>query len=157
MNNNIDKILNDIMTLDFDINPSVVFLKNNDHYVVYNKYDICRHSFGYTVNVIHTFTELKFVNLVNAITWCGYDYRNKIYDCNRIIDLDKSLADTLFEIKLREKMMKKTIDIESYGIYEAKLSESVLKKNHILKMLRRYIDDGIEWQTKKFNTQSLKK
>jgi hypothetical protein len=54
-------------------------------------------------------------------------------------------------------MMKKTVDIESYGIYEAKLSESVLKKNHILKMLRRYIDDGIEWQTKKFNTQSLKK
>ena len=92
-NTNEEKIY-DFFNKDFIKNISdIAILKHDDNcYELFDKYLIQgSKNEGYTVTVKHSFTEVSFYTLKNAVTWCIFQKRNKIREANRIEHLDKSL------------------------------------------------------------------
>lgn len=131
----------------------IMFFAIDNGFEVFNKYYIEVKDDQYNVRLINGFNVYTFCKIQNAVTWCTYDYRNKILDCNKILELDNKLNSINFTIILREKLLNKTSAINNRELYAIKLNEDRLQKAKILKLLNGYINSAVDWQVKKFNSK----
>lgn len=120
-------------------------------YLLFNKYSIKKDKFYYNVEVSNVAGIKSFNILKNAVSWCTYDKQNKIYESNRIFDLDTRLASIDAEIQVHQNLAKKAKKLEEKLIYLAKLGEEKMEKKQITEELAGYVTSSKIWQEKRFN------
>jgi hypothetical protein len=120
-------------------------------HLLFNKYSIKKDKFYYNVEVSNVAGIKSFNILKNAVSWCTYDKQNKIYESNRIFDLDTKLASIDAEIQVHQNLAKKAKKLEEKLIYLAKLGEEKMEKKQITEELAGYVTSSKIWQEKRFN------
>ena len=105
---------------------------------------------GYKVEINHNLDPKNFFMLRNAVTWCIFDKRNKIRECQRIEHLDKALDSIRVMIDWHKNLAGKSKDTEYKLVYLAKLSYDEGKRRILQKELANYILDAKIWQNSRF-------
>lgn len=152
---NIINKLDNFFNNEYKIASKISIIQNNDgSYVLFDKYLIQQADNIYKVFKLSTHTELDFNILQNSVTWCIFDYRNRIIDCNKIITLDRNLSGLDASIQLHKSLIEKTKDQDNKLLYYAKISNDIWKKKNCLKQLKTLAKDAINWQTNRFNCKT---
>lgn len=148
---NIDNIANE---LTLQLRDVMMFRNNDGTYELYNKYSIQKIHNGYRVSLLHGFNHQTFATLRNALSWCIYDYRNKIVDCNRIADLDRRFVSSTINHDIHTRLLKRAKTIEDISLYTAKIAEDDLIRKDVMRKLEAYIQEAHRWQQKKFESKA---
>lgn len=156
MNHKNEKKIYDFFNKDFINHTSnIAIFKNQDgSYELFNRYEITgSKNDGYVITIKHSFTSIFFYSLKNAVTWCIFEKRNKIYESNRIVHLDHSLNNIKNMRLWHKKLLKNTKNIDRKMVYLAKLSFDCNKYNNLLKELNEFTTTSKFWQTQVYNAQ----
>jgi hypothetical protein len=115
-----------------------IIFKNNDYYVLFNRYAIKPGTLG--SEVIRRRDEFKHVfdRTKHAMTWVILDSYGKTYEANRVKFIDSALAGIEFEL-LQLSKLKKNKSIEMFMIYENKIDDITDKKKRFLSEIDKYI------------------
>ena len=120
-------------------------------YFLFNQYAIRKNNDCYVVEKDSISGTKSFNVLKNAVSWCTYEKQNRIYESNRILDLDNRLASVDSEIQVHQKLVKKAKNLEEKLIYLAKLGEEKMERKQITDELAGYVNSSKIWQDKRFN------
>lgn len=133
----------------------IMMLKiSEDNYELFDRYSVKRINGTWTATKRNVDSVNQFYNLRNAVTWCIYDYRNKIIDAKQIRELDRKLSSSVSEAQLHQRLLKTVKTHESADLYSAKLNEETLMQLHVSKRIQQYIEDAQRWQKKKFESKA---
>lgn len=147
--------LDDFFIKEYQEISKVSIIKNKDgSYDFFDKYLICKTNNGYQVTKKTTYVKVSFSFLKNAVSWCIFDFRNKLAECTKIENLDRSLASIETSIVWHNKLIKATKDKENIILYYAKMSDELAKKTNYQKELSILINDCKIWQTKRFEQKT---
>lgn len=128
-----------------------IYQEADGTYNLFNQYIITKKNNNYIVTMSTSFTTNTFSILKNAVTWCTLDKRDRVFDANRMIQLDRKLASTDAAIEIHSNLLKKAKDPDTKLIYLAKLSEEKAEKRTILEEIDGFIMESRRWQTKRFD------
>jgi hypothetical protein len=148
--NKLDKIIrgSDLDTLQ-DI---VVFQNEEGVYEAFGTYRIARGPTGaYRVTIPTTFVEKTAYSLKNAMAWCIFDKQNKIYEADRILELDHNLGGLEVDLAIHQKMFQAAKNDDTRLIYVAKLTQDRERKKQMSDELTKYIDESKRWQDRRFS------
>lgn len=137
--------------LNSDLKDICIVEYANGAFELFNEYLIKRDDNGvYQVNLLLLFEKHIFSSLKNAVTWCIFHKYKRYYNTKRIEELDLKLSSINISMTQQKKILSKIKDLDHRLIYIAKLHESRIKRNSMLKELTSYINISKKWQTKKF-------
>jgi len=127
----------------------MIFKLSENTYEVYFKYIVEKQSRNnYVVTKKDSSLNKNFYTLKNALAWCYYDKTQKFYQANRVDQLDRILQSTIFETKLQEKSLKKSLDSELAMIKMTKLIENKLKHESVIRELSTYTLESMNYNLK---------
>lgn len=130
---------------------NISFLKNGKNsYELFKRFVITKQNSCYRVEKKYTFSTQDFSTLQNAVTYCILEYRNKVYDSQKLIELDRFLTNLNSSISLHEHLIKKNNKPENILIYYSKLTDEKVKKHSLLKEISKLINETKIWQNKQF-------
>lgn len=130
----------------------VIYQENDGSYKLFNAYTISKNpqkEYVVTGNTANTNT--KFYVLKNAVSWCIFDKRNKMYEARRITELDNKLVSVDVDINIHQNLFKKSKVTDDKLMYLAKLNEDRIKKKNIIRELEGYVTESNSWQKRRFN------
>lgn len=133
----------------------VIFRNNDGSYSLFNRYDIKRVGEQYEVSNNQTWTTHKFSTLRNATIWCVADKRNKIYEANRIRDLDRKIGSLDADISVYSNLIKRNKKIDDKLLFLTKMDEAQSRKNDLTAELNGYAISSKIWQTKQFQKPNI--
>lgn len=148
----IEKKFNQIInnkTID-DLRDVMIFQETSNEFELFDKYKIIKNNKEVVVTIKNTDTKETFMNIKNAVTWCILDKRCKLMDSKRVLQLDKLLGSTEYNIKLHKQLFLRAPKNEDKFIYLAKLNEDKVKRMRIKEELYSYLTETMAWQRKKF-------
>lgn len=128
----------------------VIYQENDGSYKLFNAYSISKNSDKEYI-VTGNSTGAKFYVLKNAVSWCIFDKRNKMYEARRIAELDNKLVSIEVDINIHQNLFKKSKMTDDKLMYLAKLNEDRIKKKNIIRELENYVSDSNLWQKRRFN------
>lgn len=132
----------------------IAIIQNPDgSYEFFNRFTVYPDVNGYKVQLKNSSEYKLFSSLKNALTWCIFENRTKYSQARRIEYLDSMIAGTDVNIQVHRNLLKKTNDVEYKLIYAAKLSEEQTKKRQMVAEMASFINESINWQTRKFATK----
>lgn len=137
------------------IEKKLIYKKADGSYNLFNKYSITQQDSVFVLNKTKTFTIHIFAELRNAVAWSTFDLQNNILAAQRIKQLDDLLFATQDNIKVHERLAKRTKTLETKLIYLTKFQEDKIKESLILEELSSFVDRAKTWQYKQF-TNSIK-
>lgn len=123
-------------------------------YDLYNCYSIERKSSSWLVSVRSNLLPHHFYNLKNAVTWCMYDYRNRLVDARQILELDRQLTAAAGGVQLHQRLIKRSKTLQQSELYSAKLREELTIQEHALQRIQHYINNATVWQKQKFKSKA---
>lgn len=154
-NHNIEKFL--AKELYSNLKEVFIIQDENGSYHLFNRYTIEPQSNGLFKVIPYTYTqELLFSSLKNAFTWCIFNKLNRFIESKRIEKIDHMLAALDIVMQQQKKLLAKSKDSDVKSIYRAKLHESKVRKNIMLKEIKTYINISRHWQYKKFSEKQPK-
>ena len=130
----------------------VIYQENDGSYKLFNAYTISKNpqkEYVVTGNTANANT--KFYVLKNAVSWCIFDKRNKMYEARRITELDNKLVSIDVDINIHQNLFKKSKVTDDKLMYLAKLNEDRIKKKNIIRELEVYVTESNSWQKQRFN------
>jgi hypothetical protein len=130
----------------------VIYQENDGSYKLFNAYTISKNpqkEYVVTGNTANDNT--KFYVLKNAVSWCIFDKRNKMYEARRITELDNKLVSIDVDINIHQNLFKKSKVTDDKLMYLAKLNEDRIKKKNIIRELEGYVTESNSWQKQRFN------
>ncbi len=138
-----------------NLNDVLILKESLNEYNLFNKYVIEKVdnkiiTYNKNTDVKHDFTSVK-----NAMAWCILDKRNKFYEANRLLALDRTLKSLEVDIKLHKNLFLKSKEKENKFIYLAKLNEDKVKVSVIKKEIYGFLQEVDRWQRKKFEQNSV--
>ena len=129
----------------------IAIIQTGDNsYELFDKYTITKDKSEFIVVKSTAQVTKKFFSLKHAVTWCIFDFRNKINETFRIEELDRSLSSILYSIDLHRHLINKTKDTDNKLLYFAKLTDEELKKKSILKEISFFINTSKKYQLEQF-------
>jgi len=128
----------------------VIYQEDDGSYKLFNAYSIARNAQKEYI-VTGNSTGAKFYVLKNAVSWCIFDKRNKMYEARRIAELDNKLVSIEVDINIHQNLFKKSKITDDKLMYLAKLNEDRIKKKNIVRELENYVSDSNLWQKRRFN------
>lgn len=93
----------------------------------------------------------NFFSIKNAVAWCVYHDIGKLYDADRILELDRKLCGITIDIYIDKKLFNKSKILDDKLLYLTKLNENKLKKEHYTKQLDFLVRESKILQIKRFN------
>lgn len=129
----------------------VIYEDDDGTYKLFGTYFIKKGKQEYIVGSNSWDKTFVFGNIKNAVSWCTFHKRNKIYEANRIIELDRKLGTAELEIKILKRKFAKADTLEEKLIYLAKLNENKLKKVAFNEELYSFVIESKNWQERRFN------
>ena len=134
---------------------SVIQNENGD-YELFGKYTVSKESNGYAITRLNDDDPLVFGSLQNAVTWATLDNQVRVYDSNRVYELDHKLSSLEVEAEIHFKRYKNSKDGDTKLLYLSKLQEDRIKKKQVSHELQSYVRTTREWQMKKFRKETAK-
>lgn len=140
-----------IKELSSDLKEVFIIKDQNGSYELFNRYRIEPQENGLFKVIPYILTEeVIFSSLKNAFVWCVFNKNKKFTENKRIHKLDHLLNSIEISMTQQRKLLAKTKDPDLKSIYMAKLHESKIKKNIMIKELTTYINMSKHWQYSKF-------
>lgn len=132
-----------------------IFKNPDGSYELYNKYHIVQDTDKkFKVDYPGNIKVKTFYNLKNAVSWCIFDQKNKIYESNRLEQLDQKIDSLTASIKLHNNLINKTSDIDTKIIYFSKISQDEYQRNGMLQELNSLNNLVFYWQSQQFKSQN---
>ena len=138
------------------LEKEIIYQDSDGVYHLYGEYTIKKNDMGYLMKKNKTHTTYTFAELKNAVTWITLDKTNSVTDANRVLYLDSILYGTIENLKVRQKLSKTIKNLETKTIVIAKMNEDMLKKQHLLDELEKFVEKANAWQHKQFALNSAK-
>jgi hypothetical protein len=133
-----------------NISKISIFQYENGKYELFDKYIIEKVINGFKVINKLNWIEKTFGNLKNAVAWCIFDEKNRVFETKRIEYLDIIIDGLESDITMHKKLLSSTKDVDQQIIYSAKLSQSQTKKTIYYREINKFINESKLLQTKKF-------
>jgi len=131
-----------------------VIVQEKDSYRLFESYRISNTKKGFSVQKINVHGETVFSYLKYAVTWAILDKKNSISEASRVKELDQKLASLDINIKLYEKLEKKSKNQDTKLLYLCKRTEAVNKKKIVSQELDVFVARTKAWQLQKFSNSS---
>lgn len=138
------------------LEKEIIYQDSDGTYHLYGEYSIKKSDLGYEMTKDNYHTQYIFTELKNAVTWITLDKTNSVTDANRVLYLDRILSGTKENLKVRQKLSKSIKNLETKTIVIAKMNEDMLKKQHLLDELEKFVEKANAWQHKQFALNSAK-
>jgi hypothetical protein len=144
-------VLHDIIAdTAFDQLESKIIYKEGSQYKLFGQYTIDKVDTAYHVSKINVAGEKVFSDLRYAVAWSTLDKLNRVWDANRICQLDKQLADTTVQYKQHSKLLQKAKDIDTYVLFKTKIGEDLVKQELASREINEYVRFAKNWQNNVF-------
>lgn len=138
----------------FNNMADIAMIQNEDgSYEFFNRFTVQPAKNGYTIALKNSSEVRLFSSLKNALTWCIFENRTKYSQARRIEYLDSMIAGIDTSILVHKNLLKKAKDDEYRLIYAAKLSEEQTKRRQLVAEMSSFINESMNWQTRKFATK----
>lgn len=138
------------------LQENTVLQNENGDYELFGQYTVSKEGTGYAITRLNDDTPLIFGSLQNAVTWATLDKQVKVYDSNRVYDLDHKLSSLEIEAEIHFKRYKNSKDGDTKLLYLTKLQEDRIKKKQVAHELQSYVNTIRAWQMKKFRKETTK-
>lgn len=138
------------------LTDTVIFQNPDKSVELFGKYKIILVNSMYVATKMHTFTEIAFYSLKNAVTWATLDRRNRVIDAKKVIELDLLLLGTSENLRIHRHLAKNAKTLESTALFATKVTEDEFKKKLILEELEEFINNSRDWQIKRFEQNTVK-
>lgn len=143
--------LNNFVNREYDKAVKVSIFRNDDgSYELFDVFVINKTEDRFIVEKKTSYISKTFYSLKNAVTWCIFEYKNKLNESNRVESLDRVLNSVLAEIDLHKYLVEKTSDVNKKLIYLSKLSDNRARKRGVLKELNYLINNSRHLQLQQF-------
>jgi len=152
-NQSYDKVMNFLNKEFTQTNYNIFIFKNGDGtYELFNRYTISSNKDGTcTVTIKYVLDTKIFSSTKNAVIWCIYEKRNKIYKYQRIEELDRKITSYAATVALYNTLIKSSSDLEKKITYTTKLNEAKLKLELLREELTSYETEAMQWQNSQFS------
>lgn len=129
----------------------IIYQEQDGTYKLFKQYSIEKTNTEFKVTCNTVTKNSTFYTLQNAVAWCIYDKQSKIYQANRIVELDHKLGSIEVELAIHTKQFIKSKTTEEKLIFIAKVENDQVKKTLIIDELKSYMTDSKRWQTRRFD------
>jgi hypothetical protein len=92
------------------LQENLVLQNENGDYELFGQYLVSKDVAGYAITRLNDDTALIFGSLQNAVTWATLDKQVRVYDSNRVYDLDHKLSSLDVESEIHFKRYKNSKD-----------------------------------------------
>lgn len=129
--------------------------EKNDTYLLFNKFYIEKISKdNILVSKIDSNISHSFYNFKDAVAWCVFYDTGKLYEADRVLELDQKLDGLETDIFISKRLFKNSKTVEDRILYLTKLSENKLKKASYTKQIQILLQDSKRLQLKRFTEMS---
>lgn len=143
--------LNNFVNREYDKAAKVIIFQNDDgSYELFDIFIITREENTYVVQKKTSYLSKTFFSLKNAVSWCIFEYKNKLNEANRVESLDRILNSILAEIDTHKYLVERTSDLDKKMIYLSKLSDNQVRKRSVFKELNYLTNSSYYLQLKQF-------
>lgn len=137
--NQLKKIENVLSNVLPKVLKTIIYDDEDGNYIVYDHYIVRQESNYFMVNTLSDgIKPRRFSKIKNAIAWVILWDKHRVYEANRIEQLDTSLSALEVEKILSLRMQKKK-GMDSYLIHLIKYNEAVRKQKQFTAELDKYI------------------
>lgn len=133
-----------------------VITKENDSYKLFEAYKIQKRDIEFLVEKVNYHGSLVLSSLKHSVTWVVLDRMNDIMGAKQLIELDQRLTALEINIKIYEKLLKKTKDTDNKILFHIKLMEEKRKKLRVSRELGLLAERSKKWQLSQFEKSSYK-
>lgn len=133
-----------------------VITKEGDSYKLFESYLIQKQDVEFLIEKVNFHEKLLLSSLKNSVTWVVLDRMNDIMGAKQLVELDQRLTGLEINIKIYEKLLKKTKDINNKMLFQAKLTEEKRKKTRVVQDLGVLSEKSKKWQIRQFEKSSYK-
>lgn len=137
--------------------PSLVkfFIYDTDdgRYIMFERYSIQKFPDKTVVNRYGDDRILNFNRMRNAVAWVVLDKNMKMWEANRLIELDLRLTGLEIDLAQHERIKKTTTDIERHDIMVNKIQHDRALHNKFQKEIDKYIIMANECQQQGFKNE----
>jgi len=144
-------VLHDIIKdTTFNQIESKIIYKEGNQYKLFGQYTIDKIDSVYSVTKTNVDGNAEFSDLRYAVAWSTFDKLNRIWDANRICQLDKQLEDSKIQYKQHSKLLQKAKDIDTYVLFKTKIGEDLVKQELASREINEYVRFAKNWQNNVF-------
>lgn len=133
-----------------------VITREGDSYKLFESYLIQKQDVEFLIEKVNFHEKLLLSSLKNSVTWVVLDRMNDIMGAKQLVELDQRLTGLEINIKIYEKLLKKTKDINNKMLFQAKLTEEKRKKTRVVQDLGVLSEKSKKWQIRQFEKSSYK-
>lgn len=133
-----------------------VITQEGDSYKLFESYKIQKQDIEFIVEKVGYHGDLAFSTLINSVTYVVLDRMNDVMGTKRLVELDQRLTGLEINIKIYEKLLKKTKDTNNRILFHAKLMEEKRKKLRVSNELEILAAKSKKWQLSQFEKSSYK-
>lgn len=131
----------------------LIYHNEHGHYIMFEKYAIKKiSSTEIIVERYRDEKEFKFSKLRNAVAWTVLDKNNKIYEANRLVELDARLIGLELDFAMHFKM-KRNANSDKHIIILNKLQHDFDLQNKFQREIDKYIIMANERQERGFKNE----
>lgn len=118
-----------------------IIIDTDDGYVLFNKFHIIK-NYDNTYSLLRSSDDemLTFSKLKYATAYAILYHYSRLYEANRICDLDVSLGAIEVELALYKKLKNRSNTTENSIIYNNKIQFATLKQKQFLREIDKYIN-----------------
>ena len=133
-----------------------IVTQEDNNYWLFNQYIITNHQDHCELQKITSDKSYIFSNVKYAVTWATLDKTNKIPECERVLFLDQCLFGINVNLKIQERIFKKSKNTDTMLLFNTKYTEEKLKKKRVIAELDQFITQAKSYQRNKFLSSSYK-
>lgn len=127
-----------IVNKTYDDLTDKIIVHIDNTYVIYNRYAIVRTSEGITVFCRNEDRVLTFGKMKHAVAWSILNHNNRLFEAERLWNLDKFLDSVEVDKKIHDKL-KKQGNIEQHIIYTNKLQSDIERQKRFMIEIDKYL------------------
>jgi hypothetical protein len=133
-----------------------VITKEGNSYKLFESYIIKKQDIEFSIEKVNYHGKLLLSSLKHSVTWVVLDRMNDIMGTKQLVELDQRLTGLEINIKIYEKLLKKTKDTGNNLLFQAKLTEEKRKRVRVINELEVLAEKSKKWQLRQFEKSSYK-
>lgn len=122
-------------------------------YIMFERYRIQKRSDKTIVTRFRDDKILSFNKMRNAVAWTVLDKNNKMWEANRLMELDLKSVGLELDMAIHERIKKNTQDVERYDIMINKIQHDLALQTKFQKEIDKYIIMANECQQQGFKNE----
>lgn len=130
-----------------------IYDTDDGRYIMFERYSVQKFSDKTVVNRYRDDRVLSFNRMRNAVAWVVLDKNNKMWEANRLLELDLRIVGLEIDLAQHERIKKTTNDMERYDIMINKIQHNRALQNKFQKEIDKYIIMANDCQQQGFKNE----